>query len=144
MEVDRPASDPVAARVADDHPAEAREERLRAKSETTEENEKAGLKVNLPSGAAQEIDPQRASLIIVIPVTGDVEIAGKLVADADLDNLFRAAYARDQTTQVILQADRAVPHGRVVNLMERAKASGLSSRVRKKCSTSSRSMGATW
>lgn len=90
-----------------------------------EENQRSGLKVNLPSGAAQEIDPTKASLVLVVPVSGDVQVNGKLVAEKDLDNLFRAAFARDKTTQVVLQADRGVSHGRVVDLMERAKNAGL-------------------
>ena len=32
---------------------------------------------------------------------------------------------RDKTTQVVLKADKGVAHGRVVNLMERAKEAGL-------------------
>ena len=106
---------------------EARQEKRKLEdvAEQAEQNKKSGLKVNLPSGAAQEIDPQKASLVLVIPVTGDLQIAGKAVRDADIDNLFRNAFARDKTTQVVLQADRGVQHGRVVNLMERAKRAGL-------------------
>ena len=45
--------------------------------------------------------------------------------DAEIDGLFRTAFARDKTTQVVLKADKGVAHGRVVNIMERAKAAGL-------------------
>jgi biopolymer transport protein ExbD len=107
--------------------AEAREEKRKLEDvvEKTDADKRSGLKVNLPSGAAQEIDPQKASLVLVIPVQGDVQVGGKVVPDADLDNLFRNAFARDKATQVVLQADKGVQHGRVVNLMERAKRSGL-------------------
>jgi biopolymer transport protein ExbD len=87
---------------------------------------KSGIKVNLPSGAAQEIDPSKAALTLTIPMSGDVVVAGKTLRDDELDNLFRAAFARDKTTTVILKADKGVAHGRVVNLMERAKQAGLS------------------
>jgi biopolymer transport protein ExbD len=107
--------------------AEAREEKRKLEDvvEKTDADKRSGLKVNLPSGAAQEIDPQKASLVLVIPVQGDIQIGGKVVPDADMDNLFRNAFARDRSTQVVLQADRGVQHGRVVNLMERAKRAGL-------------------
>jgi len=107
--------------------AEAREERKRLENvqDQAEQDKRSGLKVNLPSGAAQEIDPSKASLVLVIPVSGDVTVAGKVVTDTELDNLFRNAYAADKLTQVVLQADRGVAHGRVVNLMERAKHAGL-------------------
>src|SRR3954466_6904978 len=39
----------------------------------TEAEKKSGLKVNLPQGQAQEIDPSKASLVITIPLQGDVD-----------------------------------------------------------------------
>ncbi len=107
--------------------AQARKETTAAKQvqQKVEENKRSGLKVNLPSGAAQEIDPTKASLVLVVPTNGDLQVNGKTIVDGDIDNLFRAAFARDKSTQVVLQADRGVSHGRVVDLMERAKAAGL-------------------
>jgi biopolymer transport protein ExbD len=107
--------------------AEARQERRKVKveQEQVEAEKKSGLKVNLPSGAAQEIDTSKASLVLVIPLSGDVAVGGKVMRDDQLDDLFRAAFVRDKATQVVLKADRGVAHGRVVNLMERAKQAGL-------------------
>lgn len=107
--------------------AEAQEEKKKTDEvmEQVEAEKRSGLKVNLPSGAAQEIDVTRASLVLLIPVQGDIVVDGKTIADGDLDNLFRASFTKDKTTQVVLQADKGVPHGRVVNVMERAKAAGL-------------------
>lgn len=90
-----------------------------------EKEKRSGITVNLPNGAAQEIDPSKASLVLVIPIQGDVVVGGKAMHDGDLDNLFRAAFTRDKATQVVLKADKGVQHGRVVNLMERAKQAGL-------------------
>jgi biopolymer transport protein ExbD len=106
---------------------EARQERRKVKveQEQVEAEKKSGLKVNLPAGAAQEIDPSKASLVLVIPLSGDVAVGGKLMRDDQLDSLFQAAFQRDKSTQVVLKADRGVAHGRVVNLMERAKQAGL-------------------
>ena len=52
-------------------------------------------------------------------------VSGRVIKDTDLDNLFLAAFTKDKQTQVVLQADKGVPHGRVVNVMERAKTAGL-------------------
>ena len=106
---------------------EARHEKkkIAQQQDETEQKEKSGIKVNLPQGQAQEIDPTKASLVLVVPLTGDVDVGGKRIPDAELDNLFRAAFARDKNTQVVLKADKGVQHGRVVNLMERAKQAGL-------------------
>jgi biopolymer transport protein ExbD len=90
-----------------------------------EVEKKSGIKINLPSGASQEIDPSSASLVLLIPIEGDVVVGGKPMSEADLDNLLRAAFARDKQTQVVLKADKGVAHGRVVNIMERAKQVGL-------------------
>jgi biopolymer transport protein ExbD len=106
---------------------EARQEKQKVADaqEQSEIEKRSGLKVNLPSGQAQEIDPAKASLVLVIPLTGDVDVGGKRIPDGDLDNLFRAAFTRDKNTQVVLKADKGVPHGKVVNIMERAKQAGL-------------------
>jgi biopolymer transport protein ExbD len=94
-------------------------------SEQTEQEKKSGLKINLPQGKAQEIDTSKASLVLMIPLQGDIEIGGQSMKDEALDALFAAAYQRDKATQVVLKADKGVPHGKVVNLMERAKSAGL-------------------
>ena len=99
--------------------------KVKVEHEQAEIEKKSGLKVNLPSGAAQEIDTSKASLVLVIPLSGDVAVGGKLMRDDQLDGLFHAAFQKDKSTQVVLKADRGVAHGRVVNLMERAKQAGL-------------------
>ncbi|HTL37560.1 MAG TPA: biopolymer transporter ExbD [Kofleriaceae bacterium] len=106
---------------------EARQEKKKVaqQQEQSEVEKRSGLKVNLPSGQAQEIDPSKQSLVLTVPLQGDVDVGGKSIPDTELDNLFRAAYARDKNTQVVLKADKGVQHGRVVNLMERAKQAGL-------------------
>jgi biopolymer transport protein ExbD len=107
------------------------EERQKQKKITQQQQEiaeiekKSGIKVNLPSGQAQEIDPTKTSLVLVIPVNGQVLVGGKVMTPTELDKLFRAAFARDKTTQVVLKADKGVLHGIVVNVMEKAKAAGL-------------------
>jgi len=106
---------------------EARREtkKVKDKQDQAEIEKKSGLKVNLPSGAAQEIDTSKASLVLVIPLSGDVAVGGKVMRDDQLNSLFQAAFQRDKTTQVVLKADKGVAHGRVVNIMERAKQAGL-------------------
>jgi biopolymer transport protein ExbD len=107
---------------------EAQEEKRQAVvvQEKIEQEKKSGLKVNLPSGQSQEIDMSKASLIVIIPVNGPVAVNGVQVETEDeLTNLFRRSFLSDKQTQVVIQADKGVQHGRVVSLMERAKAAGL-------------------
>lgn len=84
-----------------------------------------GLKVNLPSGAAQEIDPGRKSIIVAIQKNGQLQVNGVSVVEADLDRYFQETFNSDQDTQVVIKADAGVNHGRVVGVMERAKQVGL-------------------
>jgi biopolymer transport protein ExbD len=84
-----------------------------------------GLKVNLPSGASQEIDPGRKSIIVGIQKDGRVLVNGVAVKDEDLNRYFQSAFTTDQETQVVIKADAGVNHGRVVGVMERAKQVGL-------------------
>ena len=106
---------------------EARQEKakINKQQEQSEVEKRSGLRVNLPSGQAQEIDPSKASLVLVIPINGDVNVGGKNIPDGEVDNLLRAAFVKDKLTQVIIKADKGVAHGRVVNIMERAKGVGL-------------------
>jgi len=105
--------------------AEHQKQQLAVEKQQTEQEKKSGLKVNLPSGASQEIDLSKKSLILVIPANGDIVADGVVVKEDQLDNLFRHKYLEDHDTQVVIQADKAVQHGRVVDAMERAKAAGL-------------------
>ncbi len=107
--------------------AERNNEKKQEQKQKQEEVKKdsSGIKINLPSGQSSEIDPTKASLVLEIPIEGDVYVGGKAMRDDQLDNLFRAAFTRDKATQVVLKADKGVAHGRVVNLMERAKQTGL-------------------
>lgn len=96
-----------------------------AAANEAERQQKSGLKVNLPAGAAQELSPADSSITLTILLSGDVMVGDAVVADAELDKMLQAAYVKDNNVQVVLLADKGVPHGRVVGLMERAKAAGL-------------------
>jgi biopolymer transport protein ExbD len=90
------------------------------------DSKSSGLKINLPSGEAREIDPGSKSLIVVIQKDGTVSVNEKRIADKDLERIFQAAFTRDQNTQIVIRADSGVSHGLVVSVMERAKRVGLS------------------
>ena len=85
----------------------------------------SGLKVDLPSGAAKEIDPGRNSVVVGLTKNGQLLANGQPIADGDLDGLFQLAFEQDKDTQIVIRADAGVIHGRVVGVMERAKRIGL-------------------
>lgn len=93
--------------------------------ERVESERRSGLRVNLPSGAAQEIDPASATLVVAIAINGEIAVNDQTIAESDLEKIFRSAFARNRDTQVVIKADRGVNHGRVVGVMEQAKNVGL-------------------
>ncbi|RMH39886.1 MAG: biopolymer transporter ExbD [Deltaproteobacteria bacterium] len=87
--------------------------------------QRSGLKINLPDGAAKEIEPGAASLVVGITASGDVFVNGQPVAESDLPTVFQNAFGKDRETQVVIQADGEAAHRRVVDVMEKAKSAGL-------------------
>src|SRR5215470_255651 len=86
---------------------------------------RAGVRVNLPKGATKEISASGKDVTVAITTDGKMVVDGKEVAPDSLRRLFEEAKARDPETQVVVQADEATHHGRVVSVMELAKAAGL-------------------
>ncbi len=86
---------------------------------------RAGVRVNLPKGAAKEIKPGKKDVTVAVTTDGKMVVEGKEVSADTLAKLFADAVARDPETQVIVQADEQTHHGRVVSVMELAKAAGL-------------------
>ncbi|HZS36680.1 MAG TPA: biopolymer transporter ExbD [Polyangia bacterium] len=86
---------------------------------------RSGVKVNLPRGAAKEIAAGARDITVAITTDGKMVVDGKEVSADSLKAMFEAARAKDAETQVIVQADEATHHGRVVAVMELAKAAGL-------------------
>ncbi len=82
-----------------------------------------GIKLNLP-GRGDSLDPRARSLVLDITTT-TITVGGKPFTDEELEALFRVAFTRDHDTQVILRAVKGIEHGRVIQIMERAKAAGL-------------------
>jgi biopolymer transport protein ExbD len=95
------------------------------KMEQVKQEKSSGLKINLPSGQAQEIDPGRKSIVVGIQANGAVVVNGQPIKDGDLDRVFVSAFTTDKDTQVVIRADAGVTHGRVVGIMERARTVGL-------------------
>ena len=86
---------------------------------------RAGVRVNLPKGATKEIASNTKDVTVAITTDGNMVVDGKPVSADTLRKMFDDAKARDPETQVVVQADEATHHGRVVAVMELAKAAGL-------------------
>jgi biopolymer transport protein ExbD len=86
---------------------------------------RAGVRVNLPKGATKEIATSARDITVAITTDGKMVVDGKEVSAEALRAKFEDAKKHDAETQVVVQADEATHHGRVVAVMELAKAAGL-------------------
>lgn len=91
----------------------------------TEAGARGGVNVNLPKGATRELSLASSDVTVAITTDGKMVVDGKTVDAEQLRALLVAARAKSADTQVVVQADEATHHGRVVGVMELAKAAGL-------------------
>lgn len=83
-----------------------------------------GLSVDLPSG---QDDSSRATkdMNIVIGRDGTIQINGEVTAQRGVAEKIRQVMKADNTKNVILEADRAVLHSRVVEVVDIARGEGI-------------------
>jgi biopolymer transport protein ExbD len=86
---------------------------------------RAGVNVNLPKGAAHDIAPSGSDVTVAVTTDGKLIVDGKPIEPDQLKALFERVHAKDPDAQVVVQADEAAHHGRVVGVMELAKGAGL-------------------
>jgi biopolymer transport protein ExbD len=74
---------------------------------------------------ASQSEELQTILSVVVPVQGPTQVDGNPVGDEELAAKARAALARDPELRAVIQADRAVAHGRVLGVMDALKSAGL-------------------
>jgi len=84
-----------------------------------------GIRVDLPKSAAQEITREKRDLRIVITAAGQLYLNERPVDLQGLGDHFRKASQSNPETQILIQADQQVTHGRVVEVMDLARSAGL-------------------
>lgn len=85
-----------------------------------------GIRVDLPRSTAQEIARERKDLRVVITSTDQLYLNEKAISLRGLGEQFRKTAQADRQTQILIQADQRVAHGKVVEVMDLARAAGLS------------------
>jgi len=84
------------------------------------------VRVDLPKGAAKELNAQQRDFPVAVLKDGTLVVEGKSIDLEALKARFETMAKANPDAQVIIQADASVPHGRVVEVMEAAKAVGIS------------------
>jgi biopolymer transport protein ExbD len=85
----------------------------------------AGVRVDLPKGAAREIAQAARDFPIGITAEGQIVVEGKAVDLETVKARLVALIKESPQAQVIIQADTGTQHGKVVEVMEAAKAAGV-------------------
>jgi biopolymer transport protein ExbD len=85
-----------------------------------------GVRVDLPKGAAKELNAQQRDFPVAVLKDGTLVVEGKSIDLEALQARFLTMAKATPDAQVIIQADMGVSHGRVVEVMEAAKKVGIS------------------
>ena len=81
------------------------------------------MKVNLPKTVELNKTIQTKNSILAIDATGHIQFDGKNITDPELVQIFKANASPN--FQVQIQADQAVPYGRVAEMMALAQTNGI-------------------
>ena len=84
--------------------------------------ERPGIDLTLPEAGSGEIEASPVSVRIV--ADGRMFVGSLEVTPDDLSSVLETRLREEHTTQVTLEADRSVPHGRVVTAMDAARRAG--------------------
>ncbi|TNE87386.1 MAG: biopolymer transporter ExbD [Deltaproteobacteria bacterium] len=84
-----------------------------------------GIQVDLPRSSSQTVLTEKREINVWMTPQGAVYVDDQPVTAEELRNEFRSAAERDTSTLVIIKADTAVEHGRVVTVMDMARSEGL-------------------
>jgi biopolymer transport protein ExbD len=87
---------------------------------------KPGIDVSLPEASSEQIRKSKEELTVTISNEGEIYIKEKQVRLDELDAIFINAATASKESMVIINADEHVSHGRVVEIMDRAKGAGIS------------------
>jgi len=84
-----------------------------------------GIRINLPQAKAEPVRHERQDLRVKVDAEGTVYVGDQRASVEDLDTRFRETARSDRDTLVVIEADEETPHKFVVDVMDRAKTSGL-------------------
>jgi len=97
-----------------------------AAGNATSGGESGAMNVELPQGAARDLAPGATDTVAVILPDGRVVLGGEEIADDALVERLRQMRERSSgASTLVVQADEGVHHGRVVAVMEKARAAGF-------------------
>ena len=94
---------------------------------TTSFSQSSGLEVRLPSASSTDAQVQPRDLVVALTRDGHTVVEGESLNSEELRLRIVALHEADESATVIVQADKEVQHGRVVEVLDAAKRAGLKS-----------------
>ncbi|MBW2621446.1 MAG: biopolymer transporter ExbD [Deltaproteobacteria bacterium] len=92
---------------------------------TTEFSARPGLMIRLPEIQTGKPVTTAMKVDVSITMAGDIYVDGEPVAEKDLKTTLKKAARNPESTVVVLSADKSIPHGRVVSMMDVMRGLGL-------------------
>jgi biopolymer transport protein ExbD len=89
----------------------------------------SGLPIRLPGIARRAYDDEKQKIVLVVDRENRLYLKGEQIAPRDLEGRLKQLLAREGPSHLLLQADREVKHGLVVQVMDIAKTAGVHSVV---------------
>ncbi|MEG3902171.1 biopolymer transporter ExbD [Microcoleus sp. B4-C5] len=78
-----------------------------------------GLPVNLPKAATSQVQDSPAKITVTIDAQGKLMVDKKLVNLEQIESTVRQVMGSNQNSLIVLNADKSVNHGNVVEVMDR-------------------------
>ncbi len=96
---------------------------------STEFSARPGLMISLPEIKTGKPVTTAVKLDVSITSAGDIYIDGEPVAEKNLKFVLEKAARNPESTVVVLSADKSIPHGRIVSMMDIMRDLGLKKMV---------------
>ena len=84
-----------------------------------------GITVDLPDASAPQVAPRDGDIRVAVTPAGGIRLDGAPVTLEALGARLRELAGERRDPQVLIRADRRVPHGLVVAVMDAARSAGL-------------------
>ncbi|MBW3584666.1 MAG: biopolymer transporter ExbD [Cyanobacteria bacterium 0813] len=78
-----------------------------------------GLPVNLPKAATSQVQDSPAKITVTIDAQGKLMVDKKLVNLQEIESTVRQVMGSNPNSLIVLNADKSVNHGNVVEVMDR-------------------------
>ena len=94
---------------------------------TSHFNVASGVPIRLPKIAQKAYDSDVRKIVLVIDRKGQTYLRGELTDEKNLGPKLKSLVEKEGLVHLLLEADKDVSHGRVVQVMDLAKRAGISS-----------------